>query len=429
MVLALLMSSPEFDDVGRQQHVELAVDEILHGVFDGGRRELAVRHGHADLGHQLAQLDRDLGQVLDARADIEGLAAAILFAQQGLSDGDAVERRDEGAHGQAIDRRRGDQAHVAHAGQSELQGARDRRGGERQHMDVGAQLLQPLLVGDAEMLLLVDDQQAEILELDALGQQGVGADHDVERALLHRLPGGLRLLGADQPRQPPDPHRQALEALDEGPVMLARQQRRRADHRHLLAREGGDEGRAQRHLGLAEADIAADQAIHRLARRHVFQHVGDRLELVVGLGIGEAGAELLVETVGRAHRLAAADGALGGDLDQPVGHVGDALLQPGLARLPGDAAQAVELGALLARAVAAQHVDVLDRNEELVAALVGQPQAIVARELDFQRHQALVAADAVLAMDDQVALAERRRLGDEALRRAALLGRPRQPVA
>jgi len=28
--------------------------------------------------------------------------------------------------------------------------------------------------------------------------------------------------------------------------------------------------------------------------------------------------------------------ALGGDLDQPVGHVGDALLQPGLARLPGD---------------------------------------------------------------------------------------------
>ena len=52
-------------------------------------------------------------------------------------------------------------------------------------MDVGAQLLQPLLVGDAEMLLLVDDQQAEVLELDALGQQRVGADHDVDRALLH----------------------------------------------------------------------------------------------------------------------------------------------------------------------------------------------------------------------------------------------------
>ncbi len=75
-----------FDDVGRQQHVELAVDEVLHGVLDGGRRELAVRHGHADLGHQLAQLGRDLGQVLDARADIEALAAAILLAQQRLAD-------------------------------------------------------------------------------------------------------------------------------------------------------------------------------------------------------------------------------------------------------------------------------------------------------------------------------------------------------
>ena len=127
-------------------------------------------------------------QVLDARADIEALAAAILLAQHRLADRDAVERRHEGAHRQAIDRRRGDQAHVAHAGQRQLQGARDRRRGQRQHMDVGAQLLQPLLVRDAEMLLLVDDQQAEILELDALGQQRMGADDDVDRAFLEAPP-------------------------------------------------------------------------------------------------------------------------------------------------------------------------------------------------------------------------------------------------
>ena len=84
---------------------------------------------------------------------------------------------------------------------------------------------------------------------------------------------------------------------------------------------------------------------------------------------------------------------------------------------------------LVARAVAAQHVDVLDRHEELVAALIGEAQAVVARVLDLQRDQALVAADAVLAMDDQVAVAERRGFGDEALRRAALLGGPRQAVA
>ena len=212
-------------------------------------------------------------------------------------------------------------------------------------------------------------------------------------------------------------------------MVLAGQKGRGTDHRHLLAREGRDEGRAQRHLGLAEADIAADQPVHRLARGHVLQHVGNGLELVVGLGIGEAGAELLVEAVGRAHRLAAADGAFGRDLDQPVGHVGDALLQSGLARLPGDAAEAVELGRLVARAVAAQHIDVLDRHEELVAAFVGEAQAVVPRVLDLQGHQALVAADAVLAMHHQVAVAQRRGLGDEALRGAAFLGGTRQAIA
>ena len=51
------------------------------------------------------------------------------------------------------------------------------------------------------------------------------------------------------------------------------------------------------------------------------------------------------------------------------------------------------------------------------------------RVLDLQGHQALVAADAVLAMDDQVAVAQRRGFGDEAFRRSALLGGARQAIA
>ena len=48
-------------------------------------------------------------------------------------------------------------------------------------MHILAQLLQPLLVLDAEMLLLVDDEQAEIGELDVLAEQRMGADDDVDR--------------------------------------------------------------------------------------------------------------------------------------------------------------------------------------------------------------------------------------------------------
>ena len=296
-------------------------------------------------------------------------------------------------------------------------------------MDIGAQLLQSLLVGDSEMLLLVDDQQAEILELDALGQQRMRAADDVDGAILQPILGGLGLLGWHEARQAADIERHALEALDEGAVMLAGQQGRRTDHRHLLARHGRDESGAQGNLGLAEADIATDQPVHRLAGGQIVHDVGDRLQLVVRLGVGEAGAELLVEAFRRADRLALAYRALGRDLDQPVSHVGDSLLELRLARLPGDAAQPVEHSPLLARPVTAQHVDVLNWHKELVAAVIGEPQTVVARVMDLEGHQALVAPDAMLAMDHEVAVAQCRRLGDEPFRRSPLLGWPRQAVA
>ncbi len=63
-----------------------------------------------------------------------------------------------------------------------------------------------------------------------------------------------------------------------------------------------DEGGAQRDLGLAEADIAAHQPVHRLACLEIAEHVLDRAVLVVGLLIGEAVDELRVVRVGLGDR-------------------------------------------------------------------------------------------------------------------------------
>ena len=87
-----------------------------------------------------------------------------------------------------------------------------------------------------------------------------------------------------------------MEALGEGFCMLARQQRGRHHDGHLPAVHGGDEGRAQRHLGLAEADIAADEPVHRPAGGKLALHGVDGRLLVIGLLIREAGAEFLVRT-------------------------------------------------------------------------------------------------------------------------------------
>ncbi len=61
------------------------------------------------------------------------------------------------------------------------------------------------------MLLLVDDQQAEVAEADALAEQRVGADDDIDAAVGDACLDRRQFLGADQPRGLRDPHRQAGE--------------------------------------------------------------------------------------------------------------------------------------------------------------------------------------------------------------------------
>ena len=142
-------------------------------------------------------------------------------------------------------------------------------------------------------------------------------------ALLHRAPA-----------RPPEPAARPAPIFTgkprkrsvKGLGVLARQQRGRHHDRDLLAVHRRDEGRAQRHLGLAEADVAADQAVHRPAGAEIVEHRVDRGLLVVGLLVGEAGAELVVGAVldGEPRRLA--QQPLGGDLDQLVRHLADAVL-------------------------------------------------------------------------------------------------------
>ena len=84
------------------------------------------------------------------------------------------------------------------------------------------------------------------------------------------------------------------EAAAEGLQVLADQQGGRRQQRDLAAAQRGRGGRPQRHLGLAEADIAADQAVHRRrAAREIGERGLDRAGLVLarrGTGSGARSA-------------------------------------------------------------------------------------------------------------------------------------------
>ena len=89
-------------------------------------------------------------------------------------------------------------------------------------------------------------------------------------------------------------HREVGEALAEGLVVLLGEHRGGHQHGDLLAVHDRLEGGAQRHLGLAVAHVAADQAVHGLGPLHVPLHVADGLQLVGRLVVGEGRLELLL---------------------------------------------------------------------------------------------------------------------------------------
>ena len=105
--------------------------------------------------------------------------------------------------------------------------------------------------------------------------------------------------GADEPAQHRHRHGEGREALAERDEVLLGEQRGGHQHRDLLALHHGLERRAQRDLRLAEPDVAADQAVHRLRPLHVALDLVDRRQLVAGLLVRERVLQLLPATACR----------------------------------------------------------------------------------------------------------------------------------
>ena len=162
--------------VVQHEDVVAPVDEVDHHLLQLALGHLAVADRDArPLGRELARRASPARAMSSTRLWTKNTwpprASSRLIASP--SSG-AIPAADEGADRQPVGGRRGDDRDLAQPAHRHLQRARDRRRGQRQHVDLRAQLLEPLLVGDAEALLLVDDQQAEVLEAHVARQQRGG---------------------------------------------------------------------------------------------------------------------------------------------------------------------------------------------------------------------------------------------------------------
>ena len=236
----------------------------------------------------------------------------------------------------------------------------------------------------------------------------MGADDHVHRAVGEPAQGLGRLRAALEPRQRLHRHRERGVALGERRHMLLDQQRRRHEHGDLLAVLHRLERGPDRDLGLAVADVTADQPVHRHRPFHVVLDLVDGAELVRGLHVGEGVLEFaLPRSVraegepGRGHPGRVQPDQLGRDLP-------DGLAGPALGLGPVPAAEAVQ-GRRLATRVPGHLVQLVGRHVQPVRRLAPPAR----RVLDHQvfpggagrgpRCHLHVPADAVLLVHHVVA--------------------------
>ena len=308
-----------------------------------------------------------------------------------------------------------------------MQRARDRRRRQREHVDLEPELAEELLLRDAEALLLVDDHEPEVARDHVAREHAVRPDQDVDLALaevrehrLHvrRLPEARHHLDADGVV--------AVAGAERVPVLLG-EHRRRDEHQHLLAADGDGERGAQRDLGLAEADVAADEAVHRPRRLEVLPHGLDRPSLVLRLAVRELRLELLDPLVLDLVRHARPRLPLRVELEQVARELAQVLARTRLQVVPRLAAELRERRRLRVGADVARHLaDLLVRDEHAVLAAEAEQEVVARHAGDLPRLEPEELRDPVVLVHDVVAGAE---VGERLERAPRRRGRARRAPA
>ncbi len=380
---------PGLDDRRRDEHVRVAGEEREHVALELPLGHLPVCDEEAELGAELAQVLDRLLDGLDPVVQDEGLASALVLAQERLADELLVVLAHVRADRPAATRRCLDDADVAQSGEGHVQRARDRRGREREHVHLEPELAKQLLLGDAEALLLVHDHEAEVLGGDVPREDAMRADQDVHLALRVVGEDALHLGRLAEAAHHLDGHGQVAVALPKCVQVLLREDRGRGEQQRLRAVRDRDEGGADGDFGLAEADVPADEPVHRPRRLEVLLDDLDRLALVGRLLVREARLEPLDELGVGLERDALGPLAPRVEGEQLAGQLVRARACPVLDRLPRLAAELRQRGRVTVGPHVARNLgNLLVRDVEAIVAPEGEEEVVAGDAGDRLRLEA-----------------------------------------
>ena len=393
---------------GADQHLYLTVGHLLHNMAQLPLAHFSVGDGDGRiLSQQLPQPSGGVFDVLHTVVKVIHLTAPVQLPADGLSHHAPVMLQHIGLYRLAVLGRFLDGAHVTDAAEGHVQRAGNGSSRQRQRIHLLCPLPQLLFMGHAEALLLIDHQQAQILERHILAQQLMGTDQQIHPARLHPLQHILDLLGGTEPGQHLHRDREGAEPVLGRDIVLLGQHGGGHQNGRLLAVQNTLHHSPQGNLRLAVSHIAAQQPVHGDGFFHIALDLLNGPQLVSRLLIVKGVLKFpLPRAVGRKGK-ARLPLPLGIQPDQPRRQLLGGGFGPVGGLGPLGAAQFVELGGFFSLVAGADifthQIQRRGRYIEAVAAGVGDLDIVLLHPVHRQAQHLHEAADAVVGMHHQIA--------------------------
>ena len=243
------------------------------------------------------------------------------------------------------------------------------------------------------------------MELDFLIKQLVRADNQVDHATLQLVEDfflfGCGLIARDQLNL----DRIAREALHRGQVVLTGEHGGGHQNGGLFACKHAFHDCTQGNLGLTEANVTAQQAIHRARGFHIALDFFNAAQLIVGLVVGEGLLELALPDIVVREGEALEASTLSVELDESGGQFLGGCLGTRAGALPVRTAQLVEpyFFRLAAADVLGNEVERGGGDVQKIGAREGDFDEVTRCAVDHHAFHADVPANAVMLMHHEVA--------------------------
>ena len=171
-----------FNDGGGNQHIIFTFGEGKHGIFQRALSHLPMRHNNAGRGDEMLNAISQILETADFVIDHKDLAIAVNLALHRLAHQGFIKFGKHGMDGQALLGWRMNGAHVTDATEAHVQRTRNGRCAQGQDIHLGAQLFKLFFVAHPKALLFVNDQHAQVFEINIIAEQTMGPHHKVNAA-------------------------------------------------------------------------------------------------------------------------------------------------------------------------------------------------------------------------------------------------------